>query len=164
MSARKTDTGIQTNGNKAERLLTYIANAPRLKGGDLAICAEYGRVEIMDSDDGQVRLRIRRSSSGEGAAKALADTDARARLTADNGLLRVAVWHATQGFAQQMQPLREAEALLCDRHRPNAFARRREDRIANCWKNRRQCRLAQASRRIVRFQEMHFDGRRLGHS
>lgn len=104
LSARKTDTGIQTNGNNAERLFTYIANAPRLKGGDLAICAEYGRVEIMDSDDEQVRLQIRCSSSGEGAAKALADTDVRAHLTADNGLLRVAVWHATQGFAQQMQP------------------------------------------------------------
>lgn len=104
LSAHKTDTGIQTIGSGAERVLTYIADAAKLKGGELMLCAEYGRIEVMDSDDGQVRLQIRCSVIGTGAAQALQDTDVRAHLTADNGLLRVTVWHATQGFGQQSQP------------------------------------------------------------
>lgn len=104
LTARKTDTGIQAVGNQATRLLTFIAEAGKLKGGTLSLCAEYGRIEVMDSDDGQVRLQVRCTATGEGAAKALADTDVRVHLTADNGQLRVAVWHATQGFGAQSLP------------------------------------------------------------
>ncbi|SRR6266542_652491 len=104
LSLRKTDTGIHADGNHATRLMSYIAEAGKLKGGILSLCAEYGRVEVMDSDDGQVRLQVRCMATGEGAAKALADTDLRVHLTADNNQLRVAVWHATQGFGAQSQP------------------------------------------------------------
>ena len=36
--------------------------------------------------------------------KAIEDTDVRVHLTEDNGILRVAVWHETQGFTPQSQP------------------------------------------------------------
>src|SRR5215475_849834 len=39
---RRVDSGILTHGYMAERLLTQIANARVLKGGDIIICAEYG--------------------------------------------------------------------------------------------------------------------------
>jgi len=101
LSARKSDTGIRFSENRAERVITYIADASKLKGGDLALCSEYGRIEIMDSDDGEVRLQIRCVAV---ASKGIEDTDVRAHLTADNGTLRVAVWQATQGFAPQYYP------------------------------------------------------------
>src|SRR5215475_7547195 len=104
LAARKTDTGIQTARNQATRLISYIAEAGKLKGGVISLCAEYGRIEVMDSDDGQVRLQVRCIATGEGAAKALADTDVHVHLNADNSQLRVAVWHATQGFGAQSQP------------------------------------------------------------
>src|SRR5215813_6809017 len=40
---RRVDSGILTHGYMAERLLTQIANTSALKGGDIIICAEYGR-------------------------------------------------------------------------------------------------------------------------
>ncbi|MEW6208901.1 MAG: hypothetical protein AB1631_11075 [Acidobacteriota bacterium] len=104
LRAHKTDTGIQATDHRAERIITFIADASRLKGGDLELCSEYGRIEVMDSDDGQARLQILLSAAGEGAAKAIEDTDVRAHLTADNGMLRVSVWHETQGFTPQSQP------------------------------------------------------------
>ena len=61
--------------------------------------------------------------------------------------------------------LREAEALLRHRHRANALACCRENRIANGGQNRRQSRFAQARRRVIGFQKMDFDlRRRLRHS
>jgi hypothetical protein len=51
------------------------------------------------------------------------------------------------------------QALLRDRQRPNAFARRRECRVRNHGQKWRQSRFAQACRQIVGFQGMHFDGR-----
>ncbi|MCI0387618.1 MAG: hypothetical protein MOB07_02445 [Acidobacteria bacterium] len=101
LSARKSDTGIQLLDNRAGRIITYIADASKLKGGDLTLCSEYGRIEIMDSDDGEVRLQIRYNA---GMSKGIEDTDVRAHLTADNGMLRVTVWQATQGFAPQYYP------------------------------------------------------------
>src|SRR5215813_11701735 len=85
LAARKSDTGSQIIGSRAERVMTYIADASKLKGGNLELCSEYGRVEVMDSDDEQVRLQIRCTAAGEGAVKAIEDTDVRAHLTDDNG-------------------------------------------------------------------------------
>jgi hypothetical protein len=58
----------------------------------------------MDSDDGQVRLQIRCEALGEGAAKAIEDTDIRAHITSDQGKLNVTAWPATQGFTPKSQP------------------------------------------------------------
>ncbi len=49
LSIRRSDSGIIKHGYTAERLLTQSADASRVKGGDLLICTEYGRVEIADS-------------------------------------------------------------------------------------------------------------------
>ena len=59
--------------------------------------------------------------------------------------------------------LRETEALLRHRHGANAFARCGENCIANGGQNRRQRGFAQTGWRIIGFQEMNFDGRRLRH-
>lgn len=104
LPAHRSDSGIQSSGYRAERVITYIADAGSLKGGDIALCSEYGRIDIMDSDDGQVRLQVRCEALGEGAAKAIEDTDIRAHFTSDQGKLKVAVWHATQGFTPTSQP------------------------------------------------------------
>lgn len=55
--------------------------------------------------------------------------------------------------------LRKAKALLRDRQRPNAFACRRENRVANRRQNRRQRWFTESCGRIVGLQEMHFDER-----
>ena len=61
--------------------------------------------------------------------------------------------------------LRKTKALLRHRQRTNAFACRRENRIAHRRQNRRQRGFAQSGRRVIGFQEMDFDaGRRLRHS
>ncbi len=102
---RRLDSGIITRGYTSERVLTQIADARLLKGGDLLICTEYGRVEIVDSDDGQVRLQIRMEGFGEGSAlpaeaakRVLDETKLHAFMTASQGRLMVRVWHSTLGF------------------------------------------------------------------
>lgn len=60
--------------------------------------------------------------------------------------------------------LRKAEPLLRHRHYANAFARRRENSVANGGQNWRQSRFAQARWWVVGLQEMDFDlWRRLRH-
>src|SRR6266540_880668 len=86
LPTKTTDTGIRVSGDRAERMLTYIADAPALKRGDLVLCAEYGRIEIMDSDDDQIRLQIRLETN---EAKAIEDTRIRAHLTWIHGTMRV---------------------------------------------------------------------------
>jgi hypothetical protein len=98
------DAGIRLSGYRAERVLTYLADASKLQGGTLTLGAEYGRVELMDSDDDQVRLQIRCEAMGEGAAKAIEDTQVQVHVTADQGKLAIAVGHATQGFTPAAQP------------------------------------------------------------
>jgi hypothetical protein len=105
LSVHRSDSGIVKRGYTAERVLTQTADARRAVGGDLLVCTEYGRVEIADSDDNQVRLQIRVEGLGEGASQ---PTDAAARvidetklhnfMTIDNGRLMVRVWHSTLGF------------------------------------------------------------------
>jgi hypothetical protein len=58
----------------------------------------------MDSDDSQIRLQIRCEALGEGAAKAIEDTDIRVHPTVDGKRLGLSVWHATQGFTPTAQP------------------------------------------------------------
>jgi hypothetical protein len=101
---RKRDTPIQVSGHRAERLLVYSVDAADLEGGTLTIGAEYGRVEIMESDDGTVRLQVRCEALGEGATQAIQDTDVQVRFTAHRGRLGLAVWHTTQGFTPAAQP------------------------------------------------------------
>jgi len=105
LTVRRLDSGIITRGYTSERVLTQIADARLLKGGDLLICTEYGRVEIVDSDDSQVRLQIRMEGFGEGSAlpaeaakRVLDETKMHAFMTASQGRLMVSVWHSTLGF------------------------------------------------------------------
>jgi hypothetical protein len=86
-------------------VLTQSADARLLKGGELLVCTEYGRVEIVDSDDSQVRLQIRMEGFGEGSAlpaeaatRVLDETKLQAFMTASQGRLMVSVWHSTLGF------------------------------------------------------------------
>jgi hypothetical protein len=85
--------------------MTQTADAGGLEGGELVVCSEYGRVEIVDSDDDQVRLQIRMEAFGEGAAKpgeaakrALEETEVRVHMTAHQRRLMIRVWHPTLGF------------------------------------------------------------------
>lgn len=105
LNVRRLDSGVITRGYSSERVLTQIADARLLKGGDLLICTEYGRVEIVDSDDSEVRLQIRMEGSGEGSAlpaeaakRVLDETKLHAFMTSSQGRLRVSVWHSTLGF------------------------------------------------------------------
>jgi hypothetical protein len=105
LAVRRSDSGIINRGYVSERVLTQTADARLLKGGELLICTEYGRVEIVDSDDGQVRLQIRMEGFGEGSAlpaeaarRGIDETKLQAFMTASQGRLMVRVWHSTLGF------------------------------------------------------------------
>jgi hypothetical protein len=84
---------------------TVAADARGLEGGEIVVCSEYGRVEIVDSDDAQVRVQVRVEGFGEGSARpaeaarrVIEETDVRVHLAAHDGRLLVHVWHATLGF------------------------------------------------------------------
>jgi hypothetical protein len=64
LAARASDTGIKVHGYTADRVVTYAADAAGLDGGELVVGTEYGRVDIADSDDGQVRLQVRWDALG----------------------------------------------------------------------------------------------------
>lgn len=105
LSIRRFDSGITKHEYMAERVLTQSADASRVKGGDLLVCTEYGRVEIADSDDNQVRLQIRIEGFGEGstqpaeaAARVIDETRLHTFMTVYQGRLMVRVWHSTLGF------------------------------------------------------------------
>lgn len=109
--ARRVDSPVSTRGYAAERLLTQIADTRGLSGGEVVVCSEFGRVEIVDSDDGQVRLQVRIEAFGEGsstpatAAKQVIEaTKIHTYLTAHQGRLMVRVWHSTLGFSPGSQP------------------------------------------------------------
>ena len=105
LSLRRSDSGVIKSGYTAERVLTYIGDARRLTGGDIVVCTEYGRVEITDSDDSELRLQVRMEGFGEGserpdeaAARVLDETNLHVHTTAHRGKLLVRVWHSTLGF------------------------------------------------------------------
>jgi hypothetical protein len=105
LSVRRTDTGVIANGYTVERVITLVADASRLQGGDIVICTEYGRVDIADSDDDQARLQIRFEGFGEGSAspsdaatRVIDETMLHAFITNADGRLMVRVWHSTLGF------------------------------------------------------------------
>lgn len=105
LAARRFDSGIISRGYRAERLVNVSVDASRLNGGEIIICSEYGRVEIIDSDDTRARLQIRMEGSGEGssqpataAGRIIQDTKLEAFMTAEHNRLLVRVWHSTLGF------------------------------------------------------------------
>src|SRR5262245_59425312 len=49
LAVQKSDTGIRIQGYVANRVVTQTADAAGLEGGELVVCSEYGRVEIIDS-------------------------------------------------------------------------------------------------------------------
>ena len=51
LSISRADSGISSSGYTAQQLITMTADASRLSGGEITICTEYGRVEIVDPDD-----------------------------------------------------------------------------------------------------------------
>src|SRR5712691_8104713 len=59
LSIRRSDSGILARGYAVERVLNLAADARALHGGDIVVCTEYGRGDIADSDDDQVRLQLR---------------------------------------------------------------------------------------------------------
>lgn len=102
---RRSDSGVISSGYTAERVISVLADAPRLEGGDIVVCTEYGRVDIADSDDDQVRLQIRVEGFGEGsaspreaAARVIDETALHTFITDSGGRLMVRVWHSTLGF------------------------------------------------------------------
>jgi hypothetical protein len=105
LQIRSSDSGILRRGYRAERVLTQNADASRLEGGDIVVCTEYGRVEIVDSDDDHVRLQIRIEGMGEGSAqpaeaatRVIDETRLHTFMTGYQGRLMVRVWHSTLGF------------------------------------------------------------------
>jgi hypothetical protein len=85
--------------------MTLSAKASGLAGGELVVCSEYGRVEIVDSDDDQVRLQVRWDAFGEGAGdpgaaarRAIEETSIRAYIASRDRQLLVRVWHPVLGF------------------------------------------------------------------
>ena len=105
LQVRRSDSGITPHGYTAERVLTFSADARHLSGGEIVVCTEYGRVEIADSDDDQVRLQVRMEGFGEGstdpaaaAKRVLDETRLEPFLTDSGGRLMVRVWHSTLGF------------------------------------------------------------------
>jgi hypothetical protein len=105
LTARRTDSGITTRGYSAQQVLTWSADATGLRGGDVVICTEYGRVEIEDSDDAQVRLQVRIEGFGEGSAspqqaarRVIEETELHSSITSSDGRLMVRFWHSTLGF------------------------------------------------------------------
>lgn len=105
LSIRRSDSGIATRGYTAERTLTLSADAKGLEGGEVVVCTEYGRVEIIDSDDDQVRVQIRVEGYGEGspepaqaAARVIDETPLHTHITKHDGRLLVRVWHSRLGF------------------------------------------------------------------
>ncbi len=95
------DTGIEATARRAERVLSYSADASKFAQGELVLGCEYGRIEIMDSDDKQIRLQVRQEAN---TAKAIEDTRIRVHLTSDAGVLRVMAWNETQGFGAAVAP------------------------------------------------------------
>jgi hypothetical protein len=111
LQTRRTDTGVRTNGYVAERVLSLTADASALSGGDVVVCSEYGRVEIVDSDDDNVRVQVRWDGFGEGAVapaeaarRVIEETNVELHLTAHEGKLHVRVWHPRLGFTVGGQP------------------------------------------------------------
>lgn len=105
LSIRRSDSGIIVRGYTVERVLTLIADAHDLHGGDIVVCTEYGRVDIADSDDDQVRLQVRIEGHGEGsvdprdaATRVIDETNVHTFITDSGGRLMVRVWHSTLGF------------------------------------------------------------------
>jgi len=105
LSVRISDSGVITHGRSAERVLTFSADPGHVRGGDILVCTEYGRVEIADSDDGQVRLQVRMEGHGDGsdhpndaARRVIDETQLQVFITDSAGLLMVRVWHSTLGF------------------------------------------------------------------
>jgi hypothetical protein len=105
LNGATTDSGIGVNGFIAERVITVRADGRELSGGEIVVCSEYGRVEILDSDSDAVSVQIRLEAFGDGAEapgdaarRAVQETEPQVYLTADQGSLRVRVWHSTLGF------------------------------------------------------------------
>jgi hypothetical protein len=108
---RRGDSGVRTTGHTAERVLSFIADAARLIGGEISVCSEYGSLEIADSDDDQVRVQVRLEGFGEGsedpaaaARRVIEETEPRVHLASDGTRLIVRVWHPTIGFTRSAQP------------------------------------------------------------
>lgn len=98
------DSGVKETGLRVERIQTWVADAKGVQRGELTLCSEYGRIEIQDADDDRVQLRVRSSTFGEGARQALTDTPVETHVSFESGVLRVAVWHTTQGFTKGVNP------------------------------------------------------------
>jgi hypothetical protein len=102
---RTSDSGIRVDGYVAQRVMAYAADASGLAGGEVVACSEYGRLEIIDSDDDMVRVQVRWDAFSEGAQdpgaearRVIAATEVQVHLVAREGRLLVRVWHPRLAF------------------------------------------------------------------
>jgi hypothetical protein len=104
-------SATEIDGYTAAAVTTYSSGELQLNGGEIAVCTEYGRVEIEDSDDDRVRVQVRVEASGEGSADAAAaarraveESRVRVHASRENGRLVLRVWSDTLTFTPSAQP------------------------------------------------------------
>jgi hypothetical protein len=98
-------------GYTASRTIFYSLPNARATGGEIYVCTEYGRVEIEDSDDRDVRIQVRVDGYGEGtvdpaaaARKVIEETSVRIYVATHEGELVAHIWNDTLSFTSAAQP------------------------------------------------------------
>ncbi|HLG40172.1 MAG TPA: hypothetical protein VI461_10910, partial [Chitinophagaceae bacterium] len=78
--------------------------SPNVTAGAIQFCSEYGRVEIINSDDDEIHIQAILENYGIDAEKAVKETDIEVSATVDNNKLNIAVSHPVLGFTSNRQP------------------------------------------------------------
>lgn len=98
------DSKITSTKERAERILSYLAKFPNVTAGAIQFCSEYGRVEIINSDDDEIHIQVILENYGTDAKKAVSETEIEVLATVDNNKLNIAVSHPVLGFTSSRQP------------------------------------------------------------
>jgi hypothetical protein len=99
-------TGLEGAGvsERSAHTLSGSTSPLDVKGGEIYVCSEYGRVVIEESSDGRMHVLVRVDVQDRGGPQAIRETKVEARMTSLQGRLQVAVWHSTLGFTERQQP------------------------------------------------------------
>jgi hypothetical protein len=99
-------TGLEGAGvtERSAQTVSFSTQALNLKGGEIYVCSEYGRVVIEESNDGRTHILVRVDVQDRGGPQAIRETKIEARVASVQGRLLVAVWHSTLGFTERQQP------------------------------------------------------------
>jgi hypothetical protein len=97
LEVERVDAGVHVVSDHVQRVLTYRFDASPFLGGDIYLCADMGRIEILDSDDTQARLEIRLEASGQEATKAVTETTIATSFTSDGVRFSIEAWPTTLG-------------------------------------------------------------------